>query len=308
MKTAIYTHPDCKRHRLGDMHRECPERIQAIEGQLIADGLDRVLDYRTAPNASIADLARVHLPDTIDMVREASAEGEGYTGIGDLLVNTHSWNAALRAAGSGIAAVDALMAGEIHNAFCLVRPIGHHATPSTPMGFCLFNNVAIAAQYALKVHGMERLAIIDIDVHHGNGTDDAFAYVPQVMMCSFYQTFLYPFSGNERVRAHMVNVPLNAGSDGTAVRKLVNEQWLPALHFHQPQMIFISAGFDAHRDDPLGDLELLEDDYAWITQQIMSVADQYADGRIISFLEGGYNLTALAKSAAAHIRTLARQD
>ncbi len=309
MATALYTHPDCKLHKLGEHHRECPERIQAIEDELVASGLDRVLDYRLAPEASMADLRRVHLPDTIEMVRDNTPTESGdYYGIHDIHINMHSWKAALRAAGAGIAAVDALLAGEIANAFCLVRPIGHHATPSTPMGFCVFNNVAIAAMHALKVRGLERIAIVDIDVHHGNGTDDAFAHEPRAMMVSFYQAYLYPFMGNERQREHMVNVPVYAGSDGYAVRRLVTEQWLPALHAHKPEMIFISAGFDAHRDDPFGSINLVEDDFTWITQQIMAVADEHAQGRIVSFLEGGYNLKALAKSAAAHIQTLVQRS
>ena len=307
MATALYTHPICKLHKLDDKHPECPERIVAIEQQLVAEGIAPHLDYRVAPEATLEAIRRIHLPDTIDLVRDSTPESpDQYHGIGEISINMHSWEAALRAAGAGIAAVDALIAGEISNAFCLVRPIGHHATPSTPMGFCVFNNVAIAAMHAMKVHGLQRVAIIDTDVHHGNGTEDAFLNEPRVLMCSYYQTFLYPFSGNDRPRAHMVNVPVAAGADGTRVRKIITQRWLPALREHQPEMIFISAGFDAHRRDPLGDMNLLEDDYAWITQQVMAIADEYAQGRVVSFLEGGYNLPALAGSAAAHIKTLAR--
>lgn len=309
MATALYTHPVCKLHQLGDAHPECPARIEAIEHALIRAGLDRVLDYRTAPEAPVAAIQRVHLLDTIDMVRANTPKAPGrYYGIDDIHINMHSWDAALRAAGAGLAAVDALIAGEIDNAFCLVRPIGHHATPSTPMGFCVFNNVAIAAMHAIKAHGLERVAIIDTDVHHGNGTEAAFAYEPRALMCSFYQTFLYPFSGNERQRDHMVNVPVPAGTSGEEIRRLVTEKWLPALHAHRPQMIFISAGFDSHRDDLLGDLGLVEEDFGWITRQLMAVADEHAQGRIVSFLEGGYNLASLANSAVAHIRALAKAD
>lgn len=309
MKTALYTHPLCKLHMLDNRHPECPARIEVIEAALEGAGVAAHLDYRMAPQASIEALRRVHLMDTIQEAHDNTPTQPGqYYGIGEIGLNMHSWDAALHAAGAGIAAVDALLAGEIGNAFCLVRPIGHHATPSTPMGFCLFNNVAIAAAHALKVRGLERVAIIDTDVHHGNGTEDIFINEPRVLMCSYYQTYLYPFYGNDRPRDHMVNVPVPAGTDGQAVRALVNEKWLPALHAHQPQMIFISAGFDAHRGDPLGEMKLVEDDYAWITRQIMAIADQYAHGRIVSFLEGGYNLTALANSATAHIKALARLD
>jgi len=307
MTTAIYHHPLGKLHKLGDQHYECPERIEAIEKELTARGLDRVLDYRLSPEATIEDIRRVHLADTVEYVRaNTPTVPDEYFPIDEICINMHSWPAALRTAGGVIAATDAVLAGEIQNAFCFTRPIGHHSTAGTLMGFCVFNSVAIAAAHAIKVRGLERVAIVDIDVHHGNGTEDIFAHEPRVMMVSFYQEFLYPFSGNERQRDHMVNVPIPPGSDGTIIRQAVTERWLPALHKHQPQMIFISAGFDAHTDDPLGGLKLVEDDYIWITQQIMDVADQYAQGRIVSCLEGGYNLNALARSAAAHIQTLAQ--
>ncbi|MEA5097835.1 MAG: histone deacetylase family protein [Burkholderiaceae bacterium] len=306
MTTAIYTHPVCKLHKMGESAPECPARIQVIEDKLVADGLDRFLDYRLAPEASIEDIQRVHLLDNINWVRDNVPAGpDEYVGVYDMTLNQYSWEAARRAAGATIAATDAVLDGEIDNAFCLVRPIGHHATPSTPMGFSVFNSVAIAAMHALKVRGLERIAIVDFDVHHGNGTDDAFAYEPRVLMVSFYQTFLYPFMGNERERVNMVNVPVEPGADGRVIRQLVTEKWLPALHAHRPQLIYISAGFDAHRDDPIGGLGLVEDDYVWITQQVMAIANQYAQGRIVSSLEGGYNLTALANSAVAHIKTLA---
>lgn len=306
MTTALYTHPVCKLHKMGESSMECPARIQAIEDRLAEDGIDRHLVFRLAPEATVDDLKRVHLLDTIEWVRNNTPKEPGeYVGIHDMLLNEYSWEAALRAAGAAIAATDAVLDGEIDNAFCLVRPIGHHATPSTPMGFSVFNSVAIAAMHALKVRGLERIAIVDFDVHHGNGTDDAFAYEPRVLMVSFYQTFLYPFMGNERQRENMVNVPVAAGSGGSVIRQLVTEKWLPALHAHKPQLIYISAGFDSHRDDPLGGLGLIEDDYVWITQQMMAVANEYAQGRIVSSLEGGYNLKALATSAAAHIKTLA---
>lgn len=308
MTTAIYTHPLSKLHEMGEFHPERPARIQAIEDALAASGIDRVLEFREAPEVLIDDIRRIHLLDTINMVRENTPDtpDEYYSIDGDTVLNMYSWQAALLSAGAGIAATDAVIAGEIDNAFCLVRPIGHHARPSTPMGYCIFNNVAIAAMRALREHGLERVTIVDFDVHHGNGTDEAFAREPRVQMISFYQAPLYPYMGNERERAHMVNVIVPKGAGSNEVRKIVTEQWLPAMHAHKPQIIFISAGFDAHRDDPLAGMELVEDDYAWMTSQIMDVANEYAQGRIVSFLEGGYNLEALAKSAVSHIKTLAK--
>jgi len=186
-----------------------------------------------------------------------------------------------------------------------VRPPGHHATPDKAMGFCLFNNVAIAARHAMDVHGLERVAVVDFDVHHGNGTEDAFAHDARVLMVSFFQHPFYPFSGDAPTEGHIVNVPVPAFTDGNAVRRLVTEKWLPALHAHRPQMIFISAGFDAHREDDMGQMGLVEADYAWMTRQIMQVAKEHARGRIVSCLEGGYNLSALGRSVVAHLKVLA---
>lgn len=295
---------------MGPYHPESPARIQRIEDLIAASGLRAQLDWRTAPEATEAHLRRIHTENAIVLVRDNVPEWEGnYFAVdADTALNAHSWNAALRAAGAGIAAVDALMAGDITNAFCLVRPIGHHATPQGAMGFCLFNNVAIAAAHALHFHQLQRVAIIDTDVHHGNGTEDAFLNEPRAMMVSFYQSPFYPYQRPRDPRAHMVNIPVHAGSSAADLRKIVTQKWLPALHAHKPQMVFISAGFDSHRDDPIGELGLGDEDFAWITRQIMDVADRHAQGRLVSFLEGGYNLSALARSAVAHIRTLAQLE
>jgi acetoin utilization deacetylase AcuC-like enzyme len=328
MTTAIYTHPDCKRHEMGAWHPESPERLQAIEDQLIASRLDSYLDYREAPAADPAAIARIHTADAIALIRDnvpspglALVQGDfsapvgkhsGYYPLdGDTSLNAYSWRAALRAAGAAVAATDAVIAGELDNAFCAIRPPGHHARPTEPMGFCLFNNVAIAAMHALEAHGLQRVAIVDFDVHHGNGTEEAFADEPRVLMVSFFQHPFYPYSGAQpslRKIKNTVNVPVPAHTKGDVVRKLVTEQWLPALHAHRPEMLFISAGFDAHREDDLGQMGLVEADYAWITQQIMAVAKQYAKGRIVSCLEGGYNLSALGRSVAAHVKVLADLD
>lgn len=313
MTTAIYTHPDCKHHEMGSWHPERPERLYAIEDQLIASRIDRFLDHREAPKAMIEHLLRVHTPEAVARVRDnLPPPDDGYFPLdGDTSLNSYSWKAALRAAGAAVAATDAVIKGEIDNAFCAIRPPGHHARPTEAMGFCLFNNVAIAARHALDVHGMERVAIVDFDVHHGNGTEETFANEPRVLMVSFFQHPFYPYSGVGRdgeQHPNMINVPVPAYSKGDTVRQIVTEKWLPALHMHKPQMIFISAGFDAHREDDMAQLGLVEADYAWITQQIMGIAKQYAGGRIISCLEGGYNLSALARSVVAHVKVLAELD
>ncbi len=251
----------------------------------------------------------MHTAAAIARIREhLPAPGAHYSLDGDTFLNAHSWDAALHAAGAAVAATDAVLAGELSNAFCSVRPPGHHATPQEAMGFCLFNNVAIAARHALEVGGLERVAIVDFDVHHGNGTEAAFIDEPRVLMVSFFQHPFYPYTGATSIGANAVNVPVPAYSGGDLVRQLVTERWLPALHAHRPQMLFISAGFDAHREDDIGQLGLVEADYAWLTQQIMAVADQYAQGRIVSCLEGGYNLSALGRSVVAHLKVLAGMD
>jgi len=211
----------------------------------------------------------------------------------------------LRGAGAALAATDAVIDGQVANAFCAVRPPGHHATRGQAMGFCFFNNVAVAARHALDTRGLDRVAIIDFDVHHGNGTEDIIAGDERVLMASIFQHPLYPYSGATPLGTNMVNVPIAPYSRGDVVRAAVRDMWLPRLEAFKPQMIFISAGFDAHREDELGQLGLVEADYAWITQQLVDVAARHAQGRIVSCLEGGYNLGALARSVAAHLRVLA---
>ncbi|MDR0934575.1 MAG: histone deacetylase family protein [Burkholderiaceae bacterium] len=308
MKTALYTHPLCLKHKTADNHPDSPARISAVLDRLAASGTDRHLDFREPPEAAIEDILRVHLVDMVmDAKNNIPGEGEYYP-LGGTMLNSYSWKAALRAVGSAVTATEAVIAGELDNAFCLVRPLGHHSTAAEAAGFGVFNSVAIAAKRAIDVLGLERVAIVDTDVHHGNGTEDIFINEPRVLMVSYYQEYLYPFSGNERKRDHMVNVPVPAGTDGAAIRRIVKEKWLPALARHKPEMIFISAGFDAHRDDPLGGMKLVEEDYGWITRQVVAAANEYAKGRIVSVLEGGYSLSGLAGSATAHIRALAGLD
>lgn len=312
MTTAFYTHADCKRHEMGSWHPESPERLQAIEDQLIASRIDSLLEFREAPVADEKDLARVHTQDAIYRIREncpgVNSEYQHFPLDADTMLNAYTWRAALRAAGAAIAATDAVIAGELDNAFCSVRPPGHHATPREAMGFCMFNNVAVAAKHAMEVHGLQRVAIVDFDVHHGNGTEEAFRDDPRVLMVSFFQHPFYPYTGTDHPAANMVNLPIPAHSYGDVVRQAITEKWLPALHHHQPEMIFISAGFDAHKEDDMGQMGLVEADYGWITRQIMMVAKQYSRGRIVSCLEGGYNLSALGRSVVAHIKVLAELD
>jgi acetoin utilization deacetylase AcuC-like enzyme len=309
MATLYITHADCRLHDMGPGHPECPGRLDAINEQLRDSGLLADLRCMEAPLAMAQDLERVHQKAYVELIF-GLAPATGYRQIDpDTAMNPHSLDAALRAAGAGTLAVDELVAERAHNAFCAVRPCGHHATPDRSMGFCIFNNVAVAAAYALEKCGLARVAVIDFDVHHGNGTEDIFS-APQwrerVLMASFFQHPFYPYSGTDEPAPNMLNVPLAAGSGGAAARRAVEQIWLPALERFKPQMVLISAGFDAHAQDPLGGLALIEDDYAWITRELQIVAARHAQGRIVSMLEGGYSLPALGRSVAAHIDALAR--
>ncbi|KQP14987.1 deacetylase [Pseudorhodoferax sp. Leaf267] len=299
---------------MGPGHPECPERLDAIEDRLLITGVGDALDRREAPIATAGDLELAHgrmhvaaLRGMTDSLQEQIiAGGPTHAQIDpDTSLNVHTWNAALRAAGAAIAATDAVLAGEMENAFCSVRPPGHHACRDQAMGFCFFNNVALAARYALERHGLSRVAIVDFDVHHGNGTEDIVAGDPRILMVSFYQHPFYPMDAPHSDAANLVNLPVPAYTRGMDIRELVEYGWMPRLEEHRPEMIFISAGFDAHREDDMGQLGLVEQDYAWITGRIKEVALRHARGRIVSCLEGGYHLGALARSVEAHIRVLA---
>jgi acetoin utilization deacetylase AcuC-like enzyme len=308
MTTAYITHPDCLRHEMGGGHPECPARLNAINEQMRTSGLIDELHCLEAPLAQGEDLKRVHRAAYVDLIFE-NAPTEGYVQLDpDTAMNSFSLGAAQRAAGAGLLAVDELMAGRAANAFCAVRPCGHHATQVRSMGFCIFNNIAVAAAYALDKKGLERVAVIDFDVHHGNGTEDMFSapqWQERVLMASFFQHPFYPYSGTANPAPNMINVPLAEGSDGAAARRAIETKWLPALEKFRPEMIFVSAGFDAHRDDLLGGMALVEADYEWMTRELMALAARHSQRRIVSMLEGGYNLSALARSAVAHVKTLA---
>lgn len=304
MYTAYISHSDCLKHDMGSQHPECPARLMAIEDQLIASGLMNFLQAYEAPLATFEQLARVHQPQYIEAIHAASPE-EGIIYLDpDTAMNPFTLRAALRAAGAAVLATDLVLEQKVANAFCAVRPPGHHAESARPMGFCIFNNVAVGVAHALEHHGLSRVAIADFDVHHGNGTEEIFRDNPNVMLCSTFQHPFYPHRGADSGNDHIINVPLAAGTDGEAFRDAVTQFWLPALERFQPEMLFISAGFDAHWEDDMAQLKLDESDYAWVTQLIKEVADKHANGHIVSTLEGGYELHALGRSVAAHIKVL----
>ena len=307
--TAVYSHPDCRLHDMGEGHPECPERLDAIHDHLLRRGLNGALDMRQAPHAGTADLERAHTSSHVAALRrvleDVAATGRPRALDPDTVAGPGTWRAVTAAVGAAIAATDAVIDGEIANAFCAVRPPGHHATRGEAMGFCFFNTVVVAARHALDVRGLERVAIIDFDVHHGNGTEDIVAGDERILMVSIFQHPLYPGVGHEPLGDNMINVPVPPYTAGAEVRRLIDKHWMARLHEFRPQMIFVSAGFDAHREDGLAQLALVEDDYAWITRRIREVADRHAGGRIVSCLEGGYALGALARSVEAHLRVLA---
>jgi acetoin utilization deacetylase AcuC-like enzyme len=305
MTTLLYTHPACLDHDTGPQHPERPARLKAVLAALEAEEF-RALERREAPRATIEQIARVHPRGHVERVL-AAVPREGLAAIdADTVMSPGSGEAALRAAGALCAAVDAVVAGEAANAFCAVRPPGHHAEPTHPMGFCLFNNVAIGAEQAREVHGLKRIAVVDFDVHHGNGTQAMFEADPDLFYASTHQSPLYPGTGGawERGVGNIVNVPLPPAAGSDEFRAAMSGRVLPALEEFGPDLLIISAGFDAHRDDPLANLRLTEDDYAWVTRELMRVAALTSEGRVVSALEGGYDLHAMAASAAAHVKAL----
>ena len=313
-KTGYFTHPACRQHEMGPGHPECPARLDAIDDRLLISGVGDALEHRQAPPAPLADIGLAHSRNHIATLRgltdtlleEINAGGPTHAQVDpDTSLNIYTWDAALAAAGAALAATDAVLAGELENAFCAVRPPGHHAGRESASGFCFFNNVAIAAKYALERHGLQRVAIVDFDVHHGNGTENIVAGDERILMVSFFQHPFYPEGGIQSDATNLVNIPVPAYTRGMEVRELVEMYWVPRLEAHRPEMIFISAGFDAHREDDMGQMGLVEQDYAWITLRIKDIARRFAQGRIVSSLEGGYDLSALGRSVEAHIRVLA---
>lgn len=307
MTTAYISHAACLRHDTGKHHPESPQRLYAIEDALIASGLMDLLDRHDAPRASRQQLCRVHSPAYLEDIERRAPQ----TGLvmldADTAMGADSLEAARRAAGAVVQGVDLVLRGEADTAFCGIRPPGHHAEQNRAMGFCIFNNVAVGAAHALAA-GLARVAIVDFDVHHGNGTESVFQDDQRVMLCSTFQHPFYPNTPLNREHKHIIHAPLKAGAYSEAFQQAVQEHWLPALHLFRPQLILVSAGFDAHFDDDMGQLNLLDSDYYWVTREIMKLAEHHARGRVVSTLEGGYQAQALGRSAVQHIRALMRLD
>ena len=313
--TGYYFHNDCKLHNMGEGHPEAPERLDAIEDRLLITGVADALERRQPNPANLAEIKLAHRRIHIAAMRGmsewleeddvAAGTTQHFSLDTDTSMNSKTYRAALLAAGAAVEAVDAVLAGELENAFCAVRPPGHHACGDKAMGFCFFNNIAIAAKYAVARHGLERVAIIDFDVHHGNGTEDIVAGDDRILMVSYFQHPFYPEGGSLKRDSNLLNVPVPAYTKGMDIREVVDGIWIPRLEEFKPQLIFISAGFDAHREDDMGQLGLVEADFQWITKRIKYVAQRHCEGRIVSVLEGGYNLSSLARSVEAHVRVLA---
>ena len=305
MPCAWISHPDCRLHEMGEGHPECPERLDAISDHLLSTGLMALLVPYDAPKATLEQLSRAHASLYVQEII-AAAPRAGYLQLDpDTAMNAYSLSAALHAAGAAVLATDLVLDREVSRAFCSVRPPGHHATRHQAMGFCIFNNVAVGIRHALDVRGLERVALVDFDVHHGNGSEDILAGDERVLMVSTFQSGLYPFSGEEALAANMRNVGLPAGATGEALRRAFAEVWAPAIDAFEPQAIYISAGFDAHRADDMAGLRWVEEDYAWVTRELAALSARHCEGRIVSCLEGGYHLFHLARSVAAHVRELA---
>ncbi|WP_426103587.1 histone deacetylase family protein [Massilia sp. TSP1-1-2] len=308
MLPAYISHPDCLKHTMGEQHPECPERLGAIRDMLLIKGLLDFMQPCEAPLATEKQLAQAHSSLYIHTLAALAPEEGSVQVDPDTSMNPFSYQAALRSAGAAVLATDMVLTGACATAFCNVRPPGHHAEYAAAGGFCFFNNAAVGIRHALNVHGLQRVALIDFDVHHGNGSEDILHDDERVLMCSIFEDKLYPFCGNIARGTNMINVALPARSGGELLRQAVTDQWLPALERFRPQLIFMSAGFDGHRDDDMGNLALVEADYAWVTRQILDVARRHCQGRIVSCLEGGYELSSLARSAAAHVKALLGLD
>ena len=305
MTTLVFTHPACLEHDTGFSHPESADRLRAVLETLKRPEF-AALKWRDAPRAEPAQLSRVHTIGYIGKIMDAIPEsGRVDLDLSNTVASPGSGEAALRAAGSVVAAVDAVATGEAQKAFCAVRPPGHHAEPDRAMGFCLFNNVAVGAAHALDAHGFGRVAVVDFDVHHGNGTQAIFTGKPKVFFASTQQAFIFPNTPAQRQSAgNILNVSLARGFGGVEFRRVMGEKILPALDHFAPNLMFISAGFDAHIADPIGDLRLDNEDFAWVTREIAKIAARHSAGRIVSTLEGGYQPAALAAAVAAHVRAL----
>lgn len=307
MTTLIYTHQDCFKHEPGSSHPESPQRLKVVLETLRAPGFED-LSWRDAPMGTRMQAMLVHDEDFVDAIADAAPDS-GHVALdgGDTVMSAGSWNAVMRCIGAACAGVDAVMAGEADNVFCATRPCGHHAEPDRAMGFCIFNQAAIAAVHAVQKHGLERVAVVDFDVHHGNGTQAAFYARPELFYASSHQSPLYPGTGSRTetgVAHNIVNVPLPPGCGSALFRERLEAEMLPQLRAFRPDFIIISAGFDAHKLDPLAGMSLEDDDFRWVTEKLKEIADEECAGRIVSILEGGYSGEGLAGGTAAHVRAL----
>ena len=308
MRAAYISHASSVRHEMGEGHPECPDRVAVIADRLLMRGVLDYMESFDAQPATETQICRAHDARLYAELR-AMAPREGYVHVDpDTSMNAHTWNAALHAAGAAVQATELVLRGGFKRAFCNVRPPGHHAERSQAMGFCFFNNVAVGIRHALDELGLQRVALVDFDVHHGNGSEDIFAGDERVLMVSTFQSRLYPYFGETAKGPNMCNIALAPYSDGDALKRAVIQHWVPALRAFAPQMVFISAGFDAHRDDDMSHLGWADADYGWVTQRLVEIAEETAEGRVVSMLEGGYNLPALARSVEQHVRALVGID
>lgn len=306
MRTAYISHAECHKHDTGEGHPENVRRLTAIEDRLIAAGLFDVLRYIDAPEVTENQLLRVHEQGYLEALQSMVPES-GYAHLdADTVISPDSLKAARRAAGAVVAAVDHIISGEMDSAFCCVRPPGHHAESDRALGFCLYNNIAVGAAHALEEYGLSRVAIVDFDVHQGNGTEEIFKHDERVLFCSTFQHPFYPFTPMLANTANRVSVALEATAKSEEFRAAVSDHWLPALEKFQPEIVFVSAGFDAHRDDDMSHVSLTDADFRWVTEQVVQVAGNSASDRIVSALEGGYELNSLARCVEMHIRALMR--
>ena len=308
MSTAYISHPDCHTHDTGEGHPESARRLSAIEDRLISSGLSDFISSFDAPEVTEKQLLRVHTPEHLATM-DAVMPQQGYARLDpDTVVCPTTLKAARRAAGAVVLAVDLLMSGDQKNAFCCVRPPGHHAESARAMGFCIYNNIAVGTAHALEAHALKKVAILDFDVHQGNGTEDIFIGDERVLYCSIFQHPFFPFTAPPRNTERVVSIPLQESAGSAEFRAAVNDHWLPALERFQPEFIFVSAGYDAHRDDDMSYINLTDADFRWVTEQIVQVAEVSAAGRIVSVLEGGYELKSLARCVETHLRVLMGLD
>ncbi|EGN74489.1 deacetylase, histone deacetylase/acetoin utilization protein [Idiomarina sp. A28L] len=304
MSITVFSHSACSLHKVTEVHPECPERLGAVNDQLIRSGMEYVLTQKEATPARKEDLYRAHDVSYVnDVFAKAPQSDEEHIWLDpDTLMSSGSLQAFLHAAGSGINGIDEIMNSSNQKAFCAIRPPGHHATRSAAMGFCVFNNIAVAACYAMAKYPVERIAIVDFDVHHGNGTEDIFIQDDRVLFCSSFEHPLYPNTGADTISPHVINIPMPAGSEGFEWQAAVAERWFPAIDAFAPDLILVSAGFDGHMEDDMSQFNLREDDYFWIGQELKKLADNHCQGRILAMLEGGYDMSSLGRSVVAFLK------